>query len=241
MKRIIPAIIAIAAVALTGCKTTPEQEQRMADAGPTVEFHPAVYDTKLNFEGGRYSDIFTGESHALWVTKEVAAVKWEAAMDRGDEISADLQNEAVQITNGYILIECHLESVFGDMSVAYDAVGLRNVNIYLEMPNGNQVTPLQRVFHGSLEETPHGALRRFKRTIFLVFPKRDLFMQRPVFEQDIPSVKLVLSSVHGNYAFQWNAVVGEIPPVTSAERKAAAIVDFEQFYGKLRTLAHLMN
>ncbi len=238
MKRLIVPMIAI--VALAACQTTPEQDQRKADAGPAVEFHPAHYEARLNFEGGSYSDLYTSESHALWVSREVAAVKWQQAVDAGDEPDAELQSDAVSISDGYILIECSLESVFGDMSVAYDAVGLRGVAIYLEMPNGNRVTPLQRVFHGTLQEEPHGALKRFRRTVFLAFPKRDLWMQRPVFEKEMQSVKLTLESVHGKFAYSWTAApIDTIPPVTGAERKAAAIVGFEQLYEKMRTLARI--
>jgi len=236
-------ILASCVIALIcACQTSPRQEAAMAEVGPVIQFVPAQHKAPATFAEGRYPNLFTSDSYALWVSREVAAAKWEEAMAEGQEIDARFQNDAVTITDDFIIVEANLESAFGDTSIAYDAVGLRNMNVFLQLPNGDQVAPIQQLFVGELREELVGALKKFSRTIVLVFPKRDLWMQRPVFEQDTQEVKLVVSSVHGVYHFMWPAArIEEIPPLTGEERVAAVKVGFEEFFGDMRTLARMFH
>ena len=65
-----------------------------------------------------------------------------------------IDEDAKKVTDAYIVIECQLETQFGDMSVAYDAIRLRGIDVYLETPNGIKVRPIQVRPYGSVQEEP---------------------------------------------------------------------------------------
>jgi len=233
--------VCAALIIAAGCQTAIERvpEEQLP---PLVQFQPARYKAQIAAGQGRYKDLFASESYALWIGSQMAAVKWDAAQQEGVSISQGLQEDAVTVTNEYIIIELHLESVFGDPSIAYDAVGLRNMDVYLEMPNGERILPVQKLFQGSLDEEQEGALKRFGRTMVLIFPKRDLWLRRPTLEQGTPEVRLILDSHYAQFAFTWPAADSvEAPPPTAEEKQAAVRVAFKDLYERVRRLAGMLE
>jgi hypothetical protein len=215
----------------------------VAPSTPLVQFKPAYYQSQVRLVEGRYGNLYAAESFALWVSPEVANAKWDQALAGGDTIEPLLKADAITVTQEFVIVECHLSSAFSDMSVAYDAVGLRGATAYLETPSGRKIQPLQQLFQGDLSEVPEGALRRFGRTIVLVFPKRDLWLRQPTLEAGAPSMKLVISGPQGRFAFEWPAVLPDAQPpkLTVPEAKAAVKVGFRDPYTNLRRLAHMFD
>lgn len=228
------------AVACTGCQTTKDPDSGAEAAPPpAVEFAPARYKVDVQFAEGRYNDLFAPDSYALWVSSAVGEAKFQQAVEDGAAPDERYGRDAVFLTDNYILIETHVVSAFGDMSIAYDTVGLRNVTVYLETPGGNKLAPLQKIFTGTLQETQDGALKRYARDIVLVFPKRDLWLHAPTLEPGAPSIKLVFESAQGTFQFEWPAGPPDAaPPALTAEERIAALkVSFGDFYGRMRSLA----
>lgn len=228
------------AIACTGCQTTKEPDPAAAAVPPpVVEFAPARYKVDAQFAGGRYNDLIAPDSYALWVSSAIGEAKFQQAIEDGARPDERYGKDAVYVTDNFILIEAHVVSAFGDMSIAYDIVGLRNVNVYLEIPGGAKLAPLQKIFTGPLQESQEGALKRYARDIILVFPKRDLWLHAPTLEPGAPSIKLVFESAQGNFQFEWPAGPPDAPPpsLTADERIAALKVTFNDFYGRMRNLA----
>ena len=107
-----------------------------------IQFKPAYYQAQIRLDKGRYGDLYAAESFALWVSPEVANAKWDQALAGGDTIEPLLKADAIAVTQEFVVVECHLSSVFRDQSVAYDAVGLRGASAYLETSSGRKIQPL---------------------------------------------------------------------------------------------------
>jgi hypothetical protein len=242
LKRLL-AVPGVLSLVLLGCQSTGPASKPGPPPAPVVEFNPAYYRAAIQAEDARYPDLFASDSHALWIGREVAAVKWDAAIDAGASIDPLLQSDAVAVTEDFIVIECHIASAFGDTSIAYDVAGFRGIAPYLELPDGSKIEPVQQTYQGRLAESQQGALKRFERIIVLVFPKRDLWVRQPTLVEGTASVKLVLKSIHGDFAFVWPALPVAAPPpgLTREEAVAAAKVGFQELYGGIRRLSRLFR
>lgn len=115
---------------------------------------------------------------------------------------------------GPIVITCYLESQFPDMSIAYDAVGLRGIQFHLQLPDGSELLPVQKSLDGELEEAPVGALRRFGRKLTLYFPGQAILVDNPAVSPAGPGVRLVLTGFDSHFYFEWPAT-----PDTTATTK----------------------
>ena len=107
--------------------------------------------------------------------------------------------------SGPLEVTCYLESQFRDMSIAYDAVGLRGVQFYLELPDGTEVLPVQKSLDSELKEEPVGALRRFGRKLTLFFPSRTIMVDNPAVTAGARGVRLVLQGHSSTFYFEWKA------------------------------------
>lgn len=205
-----------------------------------VEFQPATYIAPIHLEQGRYPDLFTPTSYAVWVGPEVAALKRDKAESEGEPIAPGLDAAAADIGANYVVVECHMDSIFADMSVAYDVVGFRGIDVYVRMPDGRKVSPSQKVIGAPIEEEQRQALRLFRRTNLVIFPKRDL-RTHPGRGAATASLELVMEGYGSTFHFEWPAApLTAVPPwtPTSQETAQALRLGFTSLYGKLRQLAH---
>ena len=136
--------------ALTGCQT-PQKPAPPPPPAAQELFEPAWYMATVQTSAGRYPDLFSGTCRAIWVDGAVAEMK-KAASSAVGQPDPGIDADAKAVTSAYIVIECQLESQFGDMSVAYDAIRLRGIDIYLETPEGVKIRPIQMRAYGTVKE-----------------------------------------------------------------------------------------
>ncbi len=233
---------AVMAVCLTaGCQTTPETAETAEPAveRSNVEFVPASYLARLEFAEGRNPTLFSPETYAVWTAPDVIDLKRRQAEEQGQVMPPGMNQTARLVGENYIIFELHLTSAFEDTSIAYDAVGLRGIDAHLELPDGTAMRPLQRIITRNLRERPEGALRRFQRTIILVFPRRDFWAGVHTIDAAYPAVRLVLSAHHSEFYFEWPGA--EQPGVTQwsptpAEAEAAGRMGYREFFNEVRRL-----
>lgn len=222
-------------------KTAPEGEGEVIKE--PREFVPAAYTSRLYHDEGRYANLYTQDSFAVWVSPEVAVLKHEQAAASGNPMDPELEAEAKMICAEYLVFECHMASAFGDMSVAYDVVGFRNMDIYLQTPEGTKIQPIQKVIDPTASEQQIEALKKFGRANLLVFPRNILPQASPKGAESLPSVKLVLEGLSCRFFFEW--VEATPPPPegrqwkpTAIEAAQAAQMGFLEVFGRLKRMAH---
>ncbi len=248
-------ILAFAALTLCSCHTTPLRgdsgtetttpEAESAPAPAPAEFRPVIFYARLVNGDGPHPDLYSHETHAIWISPEVLAMKRQMAAEAGESIEPEADTAVKLIGANYIVFECFIESMFADASIAYDAVGLRNVEVYIETPNGGRVAPVQRVLGTALDESQAGAIKKFARTSLLVFPKIDVMSQQPAIDAGAAGIRLVLSGFDSTFFFEWPAVAGEEESSRFREVQGEAVkalkTGFSEFYGRLKFLAHTFD
>jgi hypothetical protein len=240
-------LAAAGVLTLASCQTTQEPEVALAAEpapAPVSQFEPMAYAAQVERAEGRYPDLFGPTSYALWVSQEVTALKREQAARSGEAIEPWLDSAALVIPASYIVIECHLESAFPDASIAYDAVGLRGMETYLELPDGRRVKPVQVLIDPHAQESPRGTLKAFTRTNLLIFTREDLLLGEPIVPATAPAVRLVLDGVGSRFFFHWDGAGGARPTgwvPTAQEAMQATQLGFRDLYGRLKTLAHMFD
>lgn len=221
-------VLACLALVLGGCQTTPPTEPVAAEpltpriAQAPFTFAPQKFYAPVQVGQVRYRMLYAPESHAIWITDEVDAMKRNSDLSQGMEIGDDLALTEQIADARFIVIECRLESAFADSSVAYDVVGLRNIEAYLETPSGERVYPVQRVMAPHVDESAEGALLRFGRTTVLVFPKTDLLSRTASPVSGAPSVRLVLDGFHSTFYFEWRNAETALVEVSDADSRFSA-------------------
>lgn len=240
------AVVAIALIMVPAC-----QRSSIKTAGTTSsvsnprglsEFSPAFPISSIAAEQAKYPDLFSPECYAVWVSSDVAEQKRNYEVEQGQNPDPWLTEDAAGIMQNFIIIEVHTESVFGDTSIAYDVVGLRNVAAYLETPDGRRIEPIQRILGTPVEEEQRGALKAFRRTNVLVFPRQDIWSGDPVVNKPMSFLKLILESHDSRFAFQWPDVNQHTAPTTSttpADRLKLVKVGFTEIFAHLRRLNRL--
>jgi len=222
-----------ACLVAVGCQTTGgDDEGRRMMPAPRIPFQPYSSQVSVRASEGRYPNLFTGASHAVWenaqqdaamMSKETASAeaRMEAKDDGGADAAAaeerarkDAQMRRAAPT-GPIEITCYLESQFPDMSVAYDVVGLRGLQFHLELPDGREVLPIQKSLDPKLSETPVGALRRYGRNVRLYFPGQVIMVDNPAVSGVGKGVRLVLEGHESQFYFEWPAR----PDATASAKK----------------------
>ena len=210
------------------------------DAG---SFRPESSFSRIYLDEGRYPNLYSPDSYAIWVDRNVAAAKLRKDQREGIRVSASLANDAEYVEANYIVVECRLESMFPDASIAYDVIGLRNIDTYLVTREGVRVRPIQRILGNHADENLFGALKHFGRTSVLVFPRTDVMKDEPTIEQGAPGVRLVVDGFNSTYYFEWVAAPAldtEGNPIGAQPERPGATgrLGFSALYSKLRVLAH---
>jgi hypothetical protein len=245
MKRVILGSIVLAlATAFSSCQTRkPPEEKGDQETVQQTGFTPGAAISRLHFDGGSYPDLFASSTYAVWVDEAVTSLRREAAVQAGETVGAEEEAEAVRIAREYVIVECHLDSVFSDMSIGYDAVGFRGLQVYLSTPDGRKIAPIQTLIGTPLKTEPREALKLFGRTNLVVFPKHDLWLGVPLVGKDAPSVRLVLEGHQSVFYFEWPTGVPAAPTPTVSAGEAAEVlkVGFREFHERVRQLAHIFG
>ena len=241
--RLLSAATAFAGFTL-GCSTTPEPDTAVLPPPGPVTFVPGATVANLQVEEARYPNLFSPESYAVWVTSAVASMKLAADEQAGiADMAPGLANTAALTLENFYVFEIHLSSVFPDASIAYDVVGLRNLDMFLATPDGRNVYPVQRIMDTELNEEMVGALRKYERTNILVFPKRDLFVNQPVIGEGVPGVRLVVQGFHSSFYFEFPSAIEPMPEggrFSDSQAVQAVKLGFTELFLRLRALeSHL--
>ncbi|MDQ1256847.1 MAG: hypothetical protein QG656_1447 [Candidatus Hydrogenedentes bacterium] len=227
-----------------GCKTGGgSKKDEAATPAMMAQFRPATPLSRLHFGTGSYSNLFAPSSYAVWADQSVNTLRMSAAQEAGETLEPELAAEAEKIAQDYLIIECHLDSEFGDMSIAYDAVGLRGVDVYLETPDGKKVPPIQLSIGSHAAEEQRDALKLFGRTNLAIFARRDLWLNAPIAAEGLPSVRLVFEAQNSTFYFEWPASPpGQMAWVPAeAEKSEVLKTGFREFHQRVRTLAHIFD
>lgn len=234
------ACVALALLVAAGCQTTPEKPEMKPVS--LESFEPASYLSTIHRQNGKYADLFDPASFAVWVTPQVAAIKEQNEAEMGTAPDARLRADALAVTDQYVVIECHLESVFSDMSIAYDVVRLRGVEVFLRTPAGDVIPPIQTVIAGPVNESAEGALKRFKRSTVLIFPKYDILAGEVAVPATLDSVQVVLKAHESEYYFEWRATPGAAPESSAMADTARAVeLGFTDLFQRVRGIAHVFD
>jgi hypothetical protein len=147
------------------------------------------------------------------------------------------------VSKNFVVLECIIESVFADTSIAYDVVNLRQIDAYIETPDGQKVLPMQTLI-GPLEEEQREALRLFRRTNLLVFPRQDVWLHRPLIRQGQSRMRLVLKGYDSRFYFEWLEAPSDEPRrfvPTEEEARRLAKTGYTELFSALRRLAHMFD
>ncbi|MEA3365134.1 MAG: hypothetical protein U9Q79_05785, partial [Candidatus Hydrogenedentes bacterium] len=184
---------------------------------------------------------------AVWVDGNVAEMKYQKEAEEGEAPSHHLVAQAEAINRNFFVFECHIESVFRDTSIAYDVVGFRGIDVHLETPEGNKIRPIQTIIGTPVEEEQRGALKLFRRTNIVVFPREALWTGGDTVAIGSRSVRLVLSGHRSVFYFEWpeapQAGVDSVWSWKPSENEMLQSVKmtFSDLYGRLRQLAHTFD
>lgn len=232
------ACLMIAAGAMSSCATMREKKQE--PGGKLIPFDPATPVASLRVERAAYPSLFSPQSYALWVGPEITLQRRAEAAEGGEEISLEADAIAAMIDENFLVLECHMESVFEDMSISYDVVGFRGIRVYLQTHDGQPVMPVQILPGKELQEQMRGALRVFRRNNLVVFRKADLNLTVPVRQGHGEGPRLVLDGFNSIFYFEWPP---EIPDkkryqrLTVRETAGVAKMGYLEYYGRLAEFA----
>lgn len=242
--RVWVAVMVAGVLALASCKTGKPVEEKEGAEGRTAprEFRPASALSRLHFERGTYPDLFASSSYAMWVDERVTALRRGAAAKEGEAVDSETVVESAYIAGNYVVLECHMDSVFPDMSIAYDVVGGRGVSMYLMTPQGRRAPPMQTLIGTDAREEQREALKLFGRTNLLIFPKRDLWLREHLVDPDAAVVRLVLEGYDSTFYFEWaGASADAVWQPTGLELDEILKTGYHEFHKRVRRLVHMFD
>ncbi|MBI2423129.1 MAG: hypothetical protein HYV27_09895 [Candidatus Hydrogenedentes bacterium] len=250
-------VLALGLIVLAGCQTTKKDAaaKDTVSPGQVIPFSPQLAVSRLYQDGGAYPTLFSSDSYALWVGPELTAARRAESVEAGETIDPEADTIAPIINENFLVIECHLVSYFEDMSIGYDVVGLRGISISLETPDGHRVYPAQSVVGTDLVEESNGALKIYRRTCLLIFPRGSLNLTVPMpgaapaksdgmMDSAPPphgNVRVVLEGFDTRFFFEWFPGMPEVTPSSNPLKGVyaqKAKMKFNDFYGRLKTVAH---
>ncbi len=226
----------LALLPFSGCQTTDSSDASAIPPSAQIVFTPRVQRVVIQAGEGRYPNLFTTASYAVWGKVAVALptvpptptadadAATEAVMDANLE-SVPPQPDVEAARAGGLTIECHLESEFPDRSIAYDAVGLRGMTILLKLPDGRELQPAQKTLGSELEEVPIGALRRYGRKLTLYFSDSQFMVENPAVNPKAAGIQLRIVGLESLFLFDWPATPDFMAiPQPRPDQKAAQFV-----------------
>lgn len=225
--------------ALSSCATMREKKQE--PGGELIPFEPMTPVASLRVERAAYPSLFSPQSYALWVGPEITLQRRAEAAAAGEEIPLEADAIAAMIDENFLVLECHIESLFEDMSISYDVVGFRGIRVYLQTHDGQQVAPVQILPGRELQEQMRGALRVFRRNNLVVFRKADLNLMVPVRQGRGEGPRLVLDGFNSVFYFEWPPDIPDkkrYQRLTVRETAGVAKMGYLEYYGRLADFAH---
>ncbi len=222
-------------------EAAPESTDAPLVMAPEPAYSPGACVAQLKAGPGPYPTLFLPSSTAIWVGPDVAAYTRQLTVAGGKTITPGLEQDAQEILDKYAVIECMIESAFGDSSIAYDAVAMRGVAPSLQAGDGKPIAPVQ-VITGALDSGENrGALKTFRRTVLLVFPLKDSKTDELLIDRKAPSVRLVLDAYGTAFYFEWPA--GTATPQTWDEhvRGILSKIDYNDLFQRLRRAVHTFD
>jgi len=227
---------------LSGCQTTRRDGKTPEKTAVPVEFQPAAYIAPVQLVHGRYTDIFSPDSYGVWLGSEVTAQREIQARAEGDPPDPKLAMAINRLTRNFLVFECHLSSAFADMSIAYDAVGLRNIAVYLMTPAGGRCMPSQIVVGSRAHEERQQALRKYSRTCLVLFAKQDLFSGLPAVAPQTTSVRLVLEGFGSMFVMEWPTASEAVPFASSGPDASKALrIRFKEMGDLALRISHIFD
>jgi hypothetical protein len=113
------------------------------------------------------------------------------------------------------------------------------------MPGGKRVAPIQSRGFGPVKEEQAGALKLFRRTTVIIFPKDNLILGAPSVSAAAPAVRLVLEGAGAKCYFEWpcapQAEGGGIRMPTPEEAQYVARLGYYELFTEIRRLAHVFD
>ncbi len=210
-------LLTAAALLGGGCAARRASDGELSSfSGEIRDFIPAQVSAGIQLADGRYPSLFSGACSAAWLHPDMPMP------------NADAEEVLAAFGPHFLVLRVELESVFADMSIAYDAVGLRGVQPYLLTPQQKRVQPTQIIVGEELSEEQRGALRSFKRSNYLLFPREAARILVPWTGSPLESMRLVLDGFDSVFYFEWrpttpetlpNAPLGELPAVDAARQQ----------------------
>lgn len=227
-----------------GCQRGRTDDPELDPTRTTIPFQPMNFLARVRAAEGPYPNLYAADSYALWVGPEVTAQRRADAEASGETLLPEADLIAPIIESRFVVIECHLISMFADMSIGYDVVGLRNVEVYLQNADGRRVDPVQVLVGGQLEESRQGAIRLFRRSCLVVFPRDALVVTVPVHPNIIPNTRLVLDAMDTRFYFEWMPILRAEDlgiPLRDRAWVQAGRLGYNQFFGALQRLSHTFD
>ncbi len=243
MNRRMVVLSVMVALLPSACKTVPPAPEPEAGVEFRVkrQFQPSQSVSMMKYGSGNYVNLFSAESYAVWVDQEIMDLKRQEA---GEQTPERLSDDAMAISEDFIILECHVASEFNDMSVAYDVVRNRGVDVYLLAPDGKKVAPLQMQTLGGIDEESVDALKRFGATHIAIFPRENLWVGAPTVPPGAASVRLVFETHNSAFYFDWpGGLSDEVrkTPLSVEDRARVVRTGFNELYGNIRRLAHIFS
>jgi hypothetical protein len=224
------------------CKTGKDDKLKPA---PVIvkEFIPATFIAGIQAQEGPYPNLFAPDSYAVWVGSDVTRLRAQNALKRGESLDPRMDAALARINENYLVFECNLASIMPDMSIAYDAVGMRGMNVYLMSPDGRKTPPVQTSIGSTAGEELRGALRRYSRTNVLVFEKKDLWFDKAAVKMDAPSARLVIEGLGTTFRFEWpTALAPNEPWIPNQDEYVKAIkVGFKETCKRIGDIFHTLD
>jgi len=232
----------IACACYLSCQTSKKEESKVKPVFVN-EFFPATFISGIQLEKGPYPQLFSPDSYAVWLGSDVTRLRRAKSLEQGEKIDPKLDAAAARVQENYLVFECCLVSMFPDMSIAYDVVGLRGITACLTAPDGRKIPPMQIVIGSSASDEPQGALRKFARTNLIIFQKKDLWSDKAAIDIEAPSTRLVLDGFGTTFRFEWaTALAPHEPWIPNQQEYIKALkTGFKETYTRLGQLLHTFD
>jgi len=220
----------VCALALTvagGCTTTrPATETTVSLPTEGAPFHPVTYlATPQIATDARYHDLMTPDSYMIWVSDDVARIKF--ALD-ADVPPANVPEDAPELNDtrfinaNFLVFELHIKSAFSDSSIANEFT--RDVDLFLADDTGGRVTPAS-MWVSKATQTLQGSRKKFERTIVVLFPRYDLITGNPTVRYETSYMHVYVQKFDTVYMFEW---INAETPTTSVRDYAGQFTDVIQ-------------
>ena len=201
---------------MAACQTRPKPEgEHFVTTGQLVPFSPATLQAHLQLASGRYPNLYASESRAQWLSPDIlpgADSQYQDLLSPLYVSDTSSDEPLPYFGPDFVVIQCRLVSLFSDMSIGYDVVGLRGIQTRMMLPDGRLIAPVHTIIGSRLGEEPVGALRRFSRTNYLVFPRGALYLTTPPAGNAAPPIRLLLEGYDSTFYFEWQPSLPEVLP-----------------------------